>query len=268
MRKLRRRGADQVPPQPPAHQRQEDREQGHAYLHPVDKAVARAGGLLVDLHEHEIGRRADGRAEAADAGAVGNGEDQRRVQAAIGIGFQDRERHRQQHQGGGGVRDPHADQASRGGETVQQRATAATAEGAHHAEREAAMGAAAFQRTRQHEAAAEQQDQFVAIALRHLLGIEYSHQREQGQGQQGRDRCGHRLEHPPQRAPRGDGERGREQWRSALRKGQATGGDGKQGREPETRAADRMQGGGRGGGAHRASYTGAAFSPPDAASGA
>ncbi|MBL0030493.1 MAG: hypothetical protein IPO95_16095 [Rhodanobacteraceae bacterium] len=201
-------------------QRQQWQEQQHdrdAEAHPFEEAHAAAGGLLVDLHEHQVRWRADGRAPAAHAGGVGDTEDQRHAQALVAVILEHGHRHRQHHQRRGGIADPHADQPGREHESPQQVPAAVTAEQTNHAECEAPMRMIALERRRHHETAHQQQDQFIAEGFGHLLRRDHAGHRQHTH----RNQCGeggrHRFEQPPQRHPDQAAKRDRQRRGVAMR---------------------------------------------------
>ena len=211
MRHIRRGRSAEVTAEPKREQGQEQQHDRHPETHPFEKPHAASGGLLVDLHEHQIRRRADRCAPAADAGGIGDAEHQRHPQAFVAIVLEHGHRHRQHHQGRSGIADPHADQAGREHEAPQQAPAAATAERAHHAEREPAVRMVALERGGHHESAHQQQDQFVAEGFGHLLRRDHPRHRQHAHRNQCGERRRHRFEQPPQcdpgQAAEGDRER-------------------------------------------------------------
>ena len=177
--------------------------------HPRYKGYVLTRRRLVNAHEHHVRWRADRGADAADARRVGYAQEQRGRQLRIFRLLEDGERHRQQHERGGRVRDPHGERGRGRHEAEYQPFTGRAAERSHHGERNAPMSAALLQCGCQDEAAEQQQDQTVAVGLGDLHRSQHAEKGKGTQRNEGRRRNGNGFEYPPHDADYGDAERDR-----------------------------------------------------------
>ena len=182
---------------PQCDQRHENDDHRQTPGHPVDKAKLDGGGVGVNLHEDQVGGRTDGRADAADVAGIRDPQQQPDLEPPRLNIFQCRQGDGQEHETGGGVGYPHAQERRGRHESEHHASVPRTAEGIDHAQRQAPVGAALLHGGGQHESAQVEQDQRASVGLPHLRGREHAHQRKDREGHQRRNRDGERFSDPP-----------------------------------------------------------------------
>jgi hypothetical protein len=84
-REMHRLGKRDTPGQPQAGDRHHQDDYRKAPGHPFREARSGAELIEVNLHEYQVWRRSDWRAQAADAGGVGDTQQQGNVHAAVSL---------------------------------------------------------------------------------------------------------------------------------------------------------------------------------------
>ncbi len=207
-------------------ERQHDQRDRQTHEHPAREIHV---DIVIVRHEadHEgVGRRAHQRRQTAQRRAIRQAQQQGdaeilalfRRQTGHGLANNgiDRDGDGQEHQGCGGVGDPHADKGRRRHEPRHQRPRIRARE-CEHAQSDASVKTAAFYRQRHHETAEEQIDDRVRVGRG---DVAHGHDVQKGQDdqrQEGGDRHRNGFGRPPDRHPQPQRGHDHARARQALR---------------------------------------------------